>query len=234
MSDQKSYGFIYESTNEVNGMKYIGQTTQDESKVYFGSGVEIRKAIKIDGKENFTRVVLEWCPNSMELELAEIRIIKEHNAVLDPNYYNISPGGNVPNEETRQKMVENHKGMTGRILSDEHKRNISSTNKGNKMSGEQKRNLSIAKKGQKYSDEARRNMSQPRTEEHKRNISNAQMGHQRCLGYKQSDEHKQNISNAMRGKKKSPESCQKGWETRRRNREAAAQANFPIYINPML
>ncbi len=55
--------------------------------------------------------------------------------------------------ETRQKMVENHKGMTGRKLSGENKRKIGEANKGRKMSDEQKLKLSIAHTGKKASAE---------------------------------------------------------------------------------
>ena len=39
------YGFIYETTNNVNGMKYIGQKAYDKRgnwKTYLGSGVYLK------------------------------------------------------------------------------------------------------------------------------------------------------------------------------------------------
>ena len=48
------YGFIYITTNMVNGMRYLGQKKFDRGwKNYLGSGAVLRKAINKYGKENF-------------------------------------------------------------------------------------------------------------------------------------------------------------------------------------
>ena len=42
------YGFIYGTTNNINGMKYIGQKIYDKHgnwKIYLGSGIYLKRAI---------------------------------------------------------------------------------------------------------------------------------------------------------------------------------------------
>ena len=45
----EAYGFIYETTNKINGMKYIGKciySRQNDWKEYLGSGTYLKRAIK--------------------------------------------------------------------------------------------------------------------------------------------------------------------------------------------
>ena len=62
-NDKEYYGFIYLTTNKVNGMKYVGQKTYDKRgnwKTYLGSGVYLKRAISKYGKDNFSRQILEY------------------------------------------------------------------------------------------------------------------------------------------------------------------------------
>ena len=60
MKNTNDYGFIYITTNNVNGKKYIGQKKYyGNHEVYIGSGVELKNAINKYGKENFTREIIE-------------------------------------------------------------------------------------------------------------------------------------------------------------------------------
>ena len=87
------YGFIYLTTNKINGKKYIGMCKNTHQKFYLGSGKILKEAIKKYGKENFERVILQECETFEELSLAEERWIKEYNAVEDENFYNLTSGG---------------------------------------------------------------------------------------------------------------------------------------------
>ena len=53
MEIENPYGFIYITTNMVNGKRYIGQKKFcDGWKTYLGSGKLLKEAIKKYGKEN--------------------------------------------------------------------------------------------------------------------------------------------------------------------------------------
>jgi hypothetical protein len=85
-------GFIYKTTNLINGKWYIGKHERNDSN-YFGSGKLLSLAIKKYGKENFKREILAESNNTEELNNLEIKFIRETNAIKDPMSYNIAAGG---------------------------------------------------------------------------------------------------------------------------------------------
>ena len=88
------YGFIYETTNLINGKKYIGKRVYTKGwENYLGSGVLLKLAIEKYGKENFKRIILKECPDSATLEQEEKYYISLYNAVSNPAYYNLAEGG---------------------------------------------------------------------------------------------------------------------------------------------
>jgi group I intron endonuclease len=87
------YGFIYLTTNLVNGKKYIGMCKNTHRENYLGSGTLLKKAIEKYGKENFKREILQECVTFEELSEAEKYWIYKHNAVNDENFYNLTAGG---------------------------------------------------------------------------------------------------------------------------------------------
>lgn len=101
-----SKNIVYCTTNLINGKKYIGSHTGDLDK-YLGSGVDITKAIKKYGRDNFTRQILA------EVESYEImRELEEYwceyfNVKDNELFYNKTnkgvgaPKGWVMGEETR-------------------------------------------------------------------------------------------------------------------------------------
>ena len=97
--DKNAYGFIYITTNLVNGKKYIGQKMfrKDYNKKnwmnYLGSGSILKLAIKKYGKNNFIRDILVISYSKEELDDLETRYIANYNAVNDKNFYNILFGG---------------------------------------------------------------------------------------------------------------------------------------------
>ena len=91
-----AYGFVYKTTNVVNGKIYIGQrirTNNEKDDIYLGSGSLLFKAIKKYGKENFTRIILEECVSQEELNLYEIKYISEFKSTDKTIGYNIRKGG---------------------------------------------------------------------------------------------------------------------------------------------
>ena len=99
-NDKEYYGFIYLTTNKVNGMKYVGQKTYDKRgnwKTYLGSGVYLKRAISKYGKDNFSRQILEECESKEILDDREMYWIQYFDAVNSKNYYNIASGGDGGN-----------------------------------------------------------------------------------------------------------------------------------------
>lgn len=88
------YGYIYETTNLVNGKKYIGQHKSEVfDKKYIGSGTYLQRAINKYGIENFICKIIETCESQESLNEKEIYWIKFYNAAKSKNYYNIAEGG---------------------------------------------------------------------------------------------------------------------------------------------
>ncbi len=89
--NEYNYGFVYMTTNLINGKKYIGQRKYYNGwEKYLGSGVNIKKDIKQYGRNNFTRVILCECKNKEELNYKEEYFINKYNAVASDMFYNIS------------------------------------------------------------------------------------------------------------------------------------------------
>lgn len=97
------YGFIYETTNLYNGMKYIGQhkRTQDindpDDSWYLGSGTLLCKSIENTEKElgdnwrsNYKREILCECDSAEELNEKEEYYLTLVDAAKNPEYYNIT------------------------------------------------------------------------------------------------------------------------------------------------
>lgn len=129
------YGFLYVTTNLINGKKYVGvcRYSRPNSKTYLGSGKALRRAIKKYGCTNFSREVLFEAQTRQELLSKEASFIEENNCVESPEWYNLIPGGFATrgftgkkhSEETKALMSKNHK----QPLTEDSKRRISEANK---------------------------------------------------------------------------------------------------------
>ena len=151
------FGYIYETTNLVNGKKYIGKR---KSKVflddYFGSGILITKAVKKYGKANFIVRIIEKIDGDRDvLNEREQYWIKYYDAVNNDNFYNISKGGDggFHSLETNEKIRNTLKGKTyeerfGLKRANEIKEKISKSNTGKHHSEEMKKRLSESKMGE--------------------------------------------------------------------------------------
>jgi len=179
--------FVYITTNLINGKRYIGDhSTNNLGDNYLGSGKALIRSIKKNGKEYFSREIIEIFETKQEAFDAQEKYIKKFNT-LSPNGYNLSPTGGtemggILSEETKKKIAKTlSKSIKGRKLTDYHKEQ-----------------LSLAKKGKRFSLE------------HKKNLSNA--AKKRLPSFKgkhHSDESKIKISNASKGRKHSLETIAK-------------------------
>lgn len=90
------FGYIYITTNLINGKRYIGQSKYARKinhAKYLGSGKRIKAAIIKYGRDNFSREVVYIAESREELIAKEVELIKLYNAVADPMWYNIAEGG---------------------------------------------------------------------------------------------------------------------------------------------
>lgn len=138
--EQNKTGYIYITTNNVNGKQYIGKRTKpyfDEK--YLGSGKLLRRAINKYGPENFHSEILEWCYSIEELNEAERKWIRYFSAQTDQNFYNISEGGDWG--DISKGMSPSERISWGQ--------KISKANTGKKRTEEQRHNISVSLSGKK-------------------------------------------------------------------------------------
>ena len=165
---------IYRITNKINNKFYIGKH-QSVSPVdnYFGSGIAITNAIKLHGKDNFTKEILFTFSNNKEMDAKERELVTEE-LVNDPNCYNIGIGGEggphflgkKHTAETKAKISANRVGKCS--LSVEGAANISKANKGRKVSAETCKKLSDSAKLRKpQDDEWKKRISESMKEYHR-------------------------------------------------------------------
>ena len=88
------YGYVYMTTNRVNGKRYIGKKVSKKFEPnYLGSGTYLKNAISKYGSENFSVEVIEECSSRDILCQREMYWISYYNAAESPNFYNMSYGG---------------------------------------------------------------------------------------------------------------------------------------------
>ena len=110
------YGYVYKTTNNINGKIYIGQhkhSKQGIDKNYIGSGKILKEAVEKYGRDNFSCEILEFCNSRKDADKLEKYYIKKFNS-RDRNIgYNIGFGGNggdtfhIQTEEKQNELREN-------------------------------------------------------------------------------------------------------------------------------
>lgn len=212
----KRYHYFYKITNTVNGKFYYGiHSTDDLEDGYLGSGIKIRKAVAKYGAENFTKEILKFFTTREEASLYESKIV---NATIlnDPACYNLRTGGDVArlpggrmSEESKLKMLQTKK---ERMADPEYRQALhdkrSKAAKGKPKPAGFGEKISKANKGKVG---AMRGI--PKTEEHKRKISEALKGrhlseehiehlkHPKYNStYVKTEEHRKHLSEAGKGR----------------------------------
>lgn len=167
------YGYIYKTTNLINGKIYIGQHKADKFDLsYYGSGKHLINAINYYGVNNFKCELIEWCETQSVTNSRERYWIKYYNSRNKDIGYNITEGGEgwkggVHTEETKLKISKAKTGASPNreyITTDDTKLKISNTlksyykshdnpRKGAKLSDTTKQKLRDANLGKKLSVE---------------------------------------------------------------------------------
>lgn len=88
--------YVYLTINNINNKHYVGKRsckTEIQKDGYLGSGKRLKKAIKKYGRENFSKYIIEEFDDIEDCFNFERELIYDLNAVADPMYYNLVPGG---------------------------------------------------------------------------------------------------------------------------------------------
>lgn len=117
------FGYVYITTNLVNGKQYIGRCKSEIflGTKYLGSGLALKEAIQKYGTENFKVEILDTAESDNELNEKEEYYIDYYDAVKSSQYYNLRRGGSrgpggpmfkshKHSLETRKKMSEQRQG----------------------------------------------------------------------------------------------------------------------------
>ncbi len=135
------YGYIYLTTNMLNGVSYIGMSRSPVfNPKYFGSGVHLKNALRKYGRCNFSVVPLLFAESEEDLcffERTLIQAFRDSGVAL----YNISDGGDgssgfhfTHSDEARKKIGDSKRGR--------HNDNISAGLRGKPHSEESRRKQS--------------------------------------------------------------------------------------------
>lgn len=201
------YGYVYKTTNLINGKIYIGQHHSEIfDNNYLGSGKLIRRAFKKYGISNFKCDVVEWCETKEQLIDREIYWIHRYNSQDKTIGYNISNGGDGILSPMPDIMREHlRKCNTGKTLSAETRRKISERNSGENNGFY----------GKCHTEETKQHISTVLKDQYKNGRINAMAGVRRYgkdaprYGAKLSEETKRKIADSVRGFTHTKEAKQK-------------------------
>lgn len=183
--------YIYLTTNNVNGMKYIGKHYGELDDSYLGSGKELKKEIAKYGKDCFTKSILFVSKDDLENSEKEKQFIALYNAVSNPLFYNIHEGGCGGN--TTAGYTPEEKEVLRRKLSEVNR------GKNNGMYG--KHHSEETKAFLSYWAEFERDNFPYRTEEFRQKMSEKTKGSNNGMyGKKHTEESKQKMSVNSKGK----------------------------------
>lgn len=179
------YGFVYITTNMVNGKKYLGQKKfSDGWESYIGSGLLFKQAVGKYGKENFKRIIVQFCYSEEELNDVEYKLSVDLNVVKSDDWYNLVYGGESgsgwsPPDYWREKRS---KYMKEKWKDKDYYTYMCSVNSGEKhplygepVSDEVREKISSSLKG-KYIGENSPNYGKKRSEEMKQHLRDINTG----------------------------------------------------------
>lgn len=135
------FGYVYKTTNLVNGKIYIGQHKNSVyNPKYFGSGRLMLRAIEKYGIDNFKNEIIHICNSKEEMQKMEIYYIDKYQSFPKTGKgYNLTPGGEWGDvtfgmneeqyEEYCNKFRGENNGMYGKHVTKEAKDKMSRTRK---------------------------------------------------------------------------------------------------------
>lgn len=131
------YGYIYETTNLINGKRYIGRHKSGVfTNDYKGSGKHLGNAIRKYGWDSFSVRLMIPCFTEEELNSEEEFLIDYFDCVNSKEYYNEYPGGHggfptgelSPNygcKQSSETIERRRKNLLGRVHSEDSRKKIS-------------------------------------------------------------------------------------------------------------
>lgn len=90
--DQSRYGYIYRTTNLVNGKTYVGKHQIGRAEHwldYLGSGTAITRAVRKYGRDSFKKELLAYADTLEELNDLESKLINKEVLANSAGVYNI-------------------------------------------------------------------------------------------------------------------------------------------------
>jgi hypothetical protein len=103
--------YLYEIKNHTNDKIYRGvHKTEKIDDGYMGSGAAICKAIRLEGIDNFSKIILETFENSDDMYAREREVVNKE-FLSRPDVYNIQPdgGGGWNLDSEQQAKAKNRK-----------------------------------------------------------------------------------------------------------------------------
>ena len=91
--EEKTYYYLYQITNKLNGKIYVGvHRTKNLDDGYMGSGLLLNESIKKDSIENFEKTILKFFDNVEDMFKEESKIV-DKEFLLREDVYNLNIGG---------------------------------------------------------------------------------------------------------------------------------------------